>query len=390
MPFSCLSHAFLMPFCLSVLCTLATPCEDVGHSTFSFETWSVERNFRNFNVLPGPSRFPVSFSLRFTSSGDAFRPSTCWRSDASIFGPRTYDTWRRLVDLSPRYIFGYQNYHVLAPLPRLVLQELQPNSGAYNSPVLLRWGQRRENLPKRLAFDDILSRRHVLCVKIWSTQSGAGFCVSQSPECLLVKESFDSKKLHLVGFCDSSFIYNIRYIYMYIASMGNHCNVTIVNLQSSVFVTCDSCRPNWRPIDRRAPVFLRTPHAVHLENLAQRLGWDICQVGRTSWSCCLCRVHWACPSLKTFAQRSSKPCLETRQSRHDRISNGYSESAIIYPPTPHSPIEYNHHSMSSHSILRNLPSPCLFCLFGHDIRGHCTPRCPSQQTPESHGTLRKK
>ena len=120
------------------------------------------------------------------------------------------------------------------------------------------------------------------------------------------------------------------------------------------------------------------------------VGWDICQVGRTSWSCCLCRVHWACPSLKTFAQRSSKPCLETRQSRHDRISNGYSESAIIYPPTPHSPIEYNHHSMSSHSILRILPSPCLFCLFGHDIRGHCTPRCPSQQTPESQGTLRKK
>lgn len=65
-------------------------------------------------------------------------------------------------------------------------------------------------------------------------------------------------------------LYIIFVIYIYIASMGNHCNVTIVNLQSSVFVTCDSCRPNWRPIDdRRAPVFLRTPHAVHLENLAR-------------------------------------------------------------------------------------------------------------------------
>ena len=107
-------------------------------------------------------------------------------------------------------------------------------------------GAKRENLPKRLAFDDILSRRHVLCVKIWSTQSGAGFCVSQSPECLLVKESFDSKKLHLVGFCDSSFIYNIRYIYIYIyiytyiyVYCFNGKPLQCDDCQSSVFGVCN-------------------------------------------------------------------------------------------------------------------------------------------------------
>lgn len=52
----------------------------------------------------------------------------------------------------PTFIFVLIHWIDSSSLPRLVLQELQPNSGAYNSPVLLRWALTRKPYRRDLHF----------------------------------------------------------------------------------------------------------------------------------------------------------------------------------------------------------------------------------------------